>query len=61
MTTLEDFLRGVPLQYRGFKHRCTATVVSPTKVAVENHKTKKIEFATIEEGTATALYYNLTR
>lgn len=60
MTSLEEFLAGVPLEYRGYKRRCTATLVAPDSVAVEPHR-GKVEFATIESGRASALYYNLTR
>lgn len=60
MTTLEEFLAGVPLEYKGYKRKCTATLVAPDSVAVEPHR-GKAEFATIEPGRAAALYYNLTR
>lgn len=61
MTDLEDFLNGAPLEYKGFDRRrkCTATLVSPTSVAVESRG--KVAFATIPEGCAKALYHNLTR
>lgn len=59
MTDLNDFLSGTPLEYKGYKTKCTATLVSPTSVAVENRS--GVEFATIPEGSARALYYNLTR
>lgn len=59
MTTLEEFISGTPLEYRGFKSKCVATLVSPTSVAVETKK--GVEFASIPDGSARALYYNLTR
>lgn len=59
MTELSEFLGGEPLEYKGYKTKCKATLVSPTSVAVETKK--GVEFATIPEGSARALYHNLTR
>ena len=60
--SLSEFMSGVPLQYKGFKHkRCTATVVSDTSVAVEDHK-GRTSFARVEgRRQLAALYHNLTR
>ena len=64
MTTLDEFISGTPLLYKGFKCRCEAVVVSPTRVAVTPYvggRPQVTEFTAIPEGTAAALYYNLTR
>jgi len=60
--TIDEFLKGTPLLYPSSKKgkTCIATLQDPTTVAVQDHK-GVVGFATIPDGTARALYHNLTR